>query len=158
MFAETFLIRMPKGSGLEGLGGMYPITVLSEFPHVNILRPLLEVRKAELQEVCRREGVEWIEDPSNQSSDFVRNNIRQILRKNEDLFPGIVRLIHTCQNVREELKQQGEVTCSRASQRSWDSDGGSPHTSPISHFATVSFTLATSPSQFSPILSYTTCF
>ena len=104
---ELFLIRFPKGSGIEGLGGMYPITVWSEFPHMNILRPLLELRKAELQEVCQSEGVEWVEDPSNQSSAYLRNNIRKILRGDADLDSGVTQLVHACQDAREVMKHQG---------------------------------------------------
>ena len=107
MSTEMFLHRFCKGSGVEGLGGMYPISVWSEFPHVNILKPLLELRRAELQEVCRSEGIEHVQDPSNQSSDFVRNNIRKSLRGNESLVPGITQLMHTCENAREVLKHQG---------------------------------------------------
>ena len=100
---ETFLQRFSKGSGVEGLGGMYPISVWSEVPRVNILRPLLELRKAELKEVCQSEGVEWIEHtgPSSQSS------ISKFLDENEDLALGIAQLIHTCQDVRKDLKLQG---------------------------------------------------
>ena len=107
LYVETFLIRMAKGSGLDGLGGMYPVTMLSEFPRVNILRPLLELRKDDLVEVCKREGVEWIEDPSNRSDDFVRNNVRKILRENEDLIPGVTQLVETCQDTRRVFKHQG---------------------------------------------------
>ena len=100
-------MRMSMGSGFAGLGGMYPITVISEFPRVRILRPLLELRKAELMEVCRQEGMEWIEDPSNQSDDFIRNNIRKILQQNEDLIPGVTQLVDTCQDARRVFKHQG---------------------------------------------------
>ena len=86
---------------------MYPSTVWAEFPQVTILRPLLEVRKADLQEVCRNEGVEWIEDPTNLSYDFVRNNIRKILRENEELNLGITGLMKICQEARRHLKREG---------------------------------------------------
>ena len=76
---------------------------------MNILRPLLEVRKADLQEVCRNEGVEWIEDPSNLSSEFVRNNIRKVLQENEELASGITGLMKTCKEARRHLKHQGIV-------------------------------------------------
>ena len=78
---------------------------------MNILRPLLELQKAELQEVCRSEGVEWVEDPSNQSSDYLRNNVRKILHGDSDLVHGVTQLVHTCQNAREVLKHQGMMEC-----------------------------------------------
>ena len=86
---------------------MYPSNVWAEFPQVTILRPLLEVRKADLQEVCRSEGVEWIEDPTNLSYDFSRNNIRRILQENEEVNPGITGLVKICQEARRRLKRQG---------------------------------------------------
>lgn len=101
-------MRMAKGSGVSGLGGMYPSTVWAEFTQVNILRPLLEVRKADLQEVCRDEGVEWIEDPSNLSYDFIRNNIRRTLRENDEFAPRIAGLVKTCQETRRHLKHLGK--------------------------------------------------
>ena len=100
---------MAKRSGVDGLGGMYPHTVWADYPRVNVLRPLLEVRKADLQEVCRSEGVEWIKDPSNQLDDIVRNNVRKILQENEELNPGIIGLMETCQGARKHLKHQGIV-------------------------------------------------
>ena len=103
-FIETFLLRMAKGSGIEGLGGMYPVTAWPGFPRVEILRPLLGLRKTELQEVCRSEGVEWI--AWNQSSDFVRNTVRKILYENEDLVPGIAQLTDTCKETRNILQHQ----------------------------------------------------
>ena len=109
MSTETFLHRFSKGSGVEGLGGMYPISVWSEFPHVNILKPVLELRRAELQEVCQSEGVECVQDASNQSNDLLRNNIRKTLCGNKDLVPGITHLMHTCENARGVLKHQGRM-------------------------------------------------
>lgn len=78
---------------------------------MNILRPLLELRKAELKEVCRSEGVEWVEDPSNQFSDYLRNNVREVLHGDADLVPGIIQLVHTCQDAREVLKHHGMIEC-----------------------------------------------
>jgi tRNA(Ile)-lysidine synthase TilS/MesJ len=102
-------MRLAKGSGVSGLGCMYPSTVWAEFPRVSILRPLLEVRKVDLQEVCRNEGMEWIEDPTNQSYDYIRNNIRRILQENEDLTPGITGLVKICQEARRYLKHEGII-------------------------------------------------
>ena len=98
---------MSKGSGVDGLGGMYPVTVMCEHPRVNILRPLLEVGKEELQEVCRSEEVEWIEDPSNNSSNFIRNNVRKILSEDRDLAQRVSLLVASCQDARSVMKEEG---------------------------------------------------
>ena len=95
---------MTRGYEFYKLGGMYSQKVFADFPRVNILRPLLEVRMAALQEVCQNEGVEWIEDLS---FNLARNNIRMVLRENEELVPGIIGLMKTCEEARRHLKQQG---------------------------------------------------
>ena len=76
---------------------------------MNVVRPLLEVRRADLQEVCQNEGVEWIEDLSNWSYVLVRNNISKIVQENEELIPGITGLMKTCKEARRHLKHQGIV-------------------------------------------------
>ena len=89
------------------MGGWYPSTVRAAFPRVNILRPFLEAQKADLQEVCQNEGVEWIEEPLNQLDDNIYKNIREIILQNEGLVPGITGLMKTCREKRRHLEQQG---------------------------------------------------
>ena len=102
---------MARGDGdTDIMGGWYPSTVRSACPGVNILRPFLEVQKADLQEVCQKEGVEWIEEPSNQlDNNNIYKNIREVMQQNEELVPGITGLLKTCRERRRHLEQQG--TC-----------------------------------------------
>ena len=95
---------MALRSNVDDLGGRSLNTVRAKFPQVNIIRPFLEVRKADIQEVCQNEGVEWIEDQLDGS---VRKHIRGIVQRNEELVPGIAGLIKTCQEARRQLKYQG---------------------------------------------------
>ena len=106
-FVENFLLHLARGDSTNILGGWYLNTVRVPYPQVNILRPFLEVPKADLQEVCRSEGVEWIEDPSNQLDNNVHKNIRQIIRQNQEIVPGIAGLTKTCQETRRHLDHQG---------------------------------------------------
>ena len=92
--------------GVDKLGGKYPSSVWAEFPQVTIFRPLLEVRKSDLQDLCRNEGVKWIKDPS---TNYLLHNIRKVLQENEELVPGIAGLVKTCQETRRHLKHQGIV-------------------------------------------------
>ena len=108
--AETFLLRLSLGSSIDDLGGRFLSTVRTKFPQVNILKPLLEARKADLQEVCQGDGVEWIEDQLDGS---VRKRIHKIVLENEELVPGITRLMKTCQDARRELRYQGIVPRTR---------------------------------------------
>jgi len=74
--AETFLLRLQKGSGVEGLSAMAEIR---ENPSVRLLRPLLGVRKMVLRAALKIEGQEWIEDPSNCDAAFARVRVRQAM-------------------------------------------------------------------------------
>lgn len=72
--AETLLLRLARGSGLDGLAGMSRIV---ERASCRILRPLLEIPPARLLATLEAERQPWIEDPSNQDRAFARVRLRQ---------------------------------------------------------------------------------
>lgn len=74
--AETFLMRLGRKSGLDGLAAMP-----SRFERngVQWLRPLWQQTRAELRAYLRRHGVDWLEDPSNENLDQSRPKARKIL-------------------------------------------------------------------------------
>ncbi len=74
--AETFLMRLGRGSGVEGLSGM---AAVSEMASVRLLRPLLGVRRKRLKQTLKLYGQEWLEDPSNSNREFARTRIRAVL-------------------------------------------------------------------------------
>lgn len=79
--AETFLIRLAKGSGLDGLSGMSPVR---EEGDIALLRPFLGVSKARLVATCRARGIPFVEDPSNANPAYLRPRLRaarEILEK-----------------------------------------------------------------------------
>ncbi len=71
--AETLLMRLARGSGLDGLAGIPSTTYLGR---LRLLRPLLGVPKSRLVATLRQRAVPWIEDPSNQSPVFERTRLR----------------------------------------------------------------------------------
>lgn len=71
--AETFLLRLARGSGVEGLAAMARV---SEGADVRVLRPLLAVPQARLTATLRARGQPWIEDPSNRNLAYARVRIR----------------------------------------------------------------------------------
>lgn len=73
--AETFLHRLAKGSGLQGLCGMRTISRTRQ--DVTLVRPLLKASHSELITYCKIQGLDWIEDPSNQDTKFTRVRFRQ---------------------------------------------------------------------------------
>jgi tRNA(Ile)-lysidine synthase len=75
--AETVLLRLLTGAGPDGLCGMAPV---SGTPGgLTLLRPLLDVPKRRLTEYLEENGIPWIEDPSNASPKYRRNEIRMLL-------------------------------------------------------------------------------
>jgi tRNA(Ile)-lysidine synthase len=76
--AETVLLRMFRGTGIRGLAGIHPRLVLENEGHKfgEVVRPLLEVRRGELQEFLRAHGQDWREDSSNRDLSFLRNRVR----------------------------------------------------------------------------------
>jgi tRNA(Ile)-lysidine synthase len=69
---ETILMRLARGSGIDGLSGV-------RAKNGNIIRPLLGFTKAELTGICAQAGVAAIADPSNENTDFDRVRMRQWL-------------------------------------------------------------------------------
>ncbi|MGH2348202.1 MAG: tRNA lysidine(34) synthetase TilS [bacterium] len=78
--AETVLLWLLRGARADGLAGM-PATR----PHdeLRVIRPLLSVRRDEIVEYLKTEGVRWRSDPTNRSRAPLRNRIRQ------DLLPHL---------------------------------------------------------------------
>jgi tRNA(Ile)-lysidine synthase len=72
--AETLLMRLARGSGAGGLAAPRPVQVGSQ-GRIH-LRPLLELRKAEITQALRAAGVPWREDSTNAGSGYFRNRIR----------------------------------------------------------------------------------
>ncbi len=78
--AETFLLRLARGSGLDGLSGMAPVAPypLPEFSGPWIARPLLGFSHARLVATLSARKQKWIEDPSNANDRFARIQIRKL--------------------------------------------------------------------------------
>jgi tRNA(Ile)-lysidine synthase len=71
--AETLLLNLIRGSGPMGIAG---IGVIRRFGPGWLARPLLDTSRQEMQAYASREGLEWIEDPSNVDRRFDRNFLR----------------------------------------------------------------------------------
>ena len=74
--AETFLMRLQRGSGLSGLCAMREV---SNFDGLKIVRPLLKVNPQVLKDYLKNKSIKWIEDESNRNTKYLRNKIREIL-------------------------------------------------------------------------------
>ncbi len=80
--AETVLMRVIRGTGLRGLGGIYPRILVEredEDGHGEIVRPLLGIRRRELEQYLVDLKQPWREDSSNADSKFTRNRVRRLV-------------------------------------------------------------------------------
>ncbi|MFL6282991.1 MAG: tRNA lysidine(34) synthetase TilS [Pyrinomonadaceae bacterium] len=78
--AETVLLRLLRGSGSEGLGGMRPERELEKGLGVLLRRPLLEwARRGDTEDYCRARRVEFRADEMNEDESFARVRVRRRL-------------------------------------------------------------------------------
>lgn len=85
--AETVLMKLLSGAGPRGVAGMQ---ALSERQQFLLARPFLGIAKTQIIDYANRHGLRWIEDPSNQSPQFRRNRIRQLLPALAAIYPDAV--------------------------------------------------------------------
>lgn len=95
--AETFLMRLARASGAEGLAGLKPVSFVDG---IVFIRPLLDVHGSDLCAFLRSRGIAWREDATNADISIPRNRVRHVvlpfLEKNLD--PKIVE--HICRSAR----------------------------------------------------------
>ena len=75
---ENFFLRMTRGSGLKGLASLGKNT---KFSDINLLRPLINIPKKDLENLTLDIFKKFVKDPSNQNNDFSRVRIRKILKE-----------------------------------------------------------------------------
>lgn len=93
--AETVLMNLIRGSGLDGLAGMRPARPLCvddrPVPGVRLVRPLLGATRDEVLQYLAQHRIPWREDPSNQDRSLVRNRLRhEVLPGLEAINPRVV--------------------------------------------------------------------
>ncbi|MFH5772904.1 tRNA lysidine(34) synthetase TilS [Paracoccus sp. NGMCC 1.201697] len=72
--AETVLMRLARGAGVDGLAGM---SASRRANGTVWLRPMLAVSRAELRDWLTARGIGWVDDPSNENADYDRVRIRK---------------------------------------------------------------------------------
>jgi tRNA(Ile)-lysidine synthase len=111
--AETVLMRVARGAGTRGLAGIYPrLSVASSQFSVSIVRPLLGIRRKDLESYLNAIGQDWREDSSNLDLRHVRNRVRHgiLPQLEKDLNPA----------VREALADTAEIA--RADEEYWEQE------------------------------------
>lgn len=94
--AETFLMGLARGAGLDGLAGMRPVWTEGG---IEWRRPLLIHKRADLQAYLTRHGLDWTEDPSNTDDRFARVKARRALKALKPLGITVERLAGVVQNL-----------------------------------------------------------
>lgn len=67
--AETVVMNFIRGAGINGLSGIPPV-------RGNIIRPLIDTPRSEIEQYCREHGLEFVTDETNLESVYRRNKIR----------------------------------------------------------------------------------
>ncbi len=98
---ETVLMHFLRGSGLSGLSGMQPRSILSTIdPELPLFRPMLDIYRHEIQEYCQARGLPVLEDESNADPTYFRNRLRhelipQLEGYNQGFKAGLTRTAKT---------------------------------------------------------------
>lgn len=74
--AETVLMHIVRGSGTRGLVGMTHQSAFPGVPHLTLIRPLLNVTRAEIEAYCAEHGLSPRQDSTNEDPTYLRNKIR----------------------------------------------------------------------------------
>jgi tRNA(Ile)-lysidine synthase len=83
--AETFLLKLARGAGLTGLGAIYP-------RRDAVIRPLIDVSRAELRGYLEEQGQPWVEDATNADLGNPRNRVRhRVIPELDAAYGGSVR-------------------------------------------------------------------
>lgn len=86
--AETILMNFMRGSSLSGLSGI-------PYKRGNIVRPLLNVQRADIEKYCDRHNLKFVTDSTNLKNDYTRNKIRNILipQLENDFNPNFINTV-----------------------------------------------------------------
>jgi tRNA(Ile)-lysidine synthase len=104
--AETVLYRVLRGSGLAGLAGILPVA------EPGLVRPLLELTRAEIEDWLCRRSITWREDATNQDRSYARNRLRH------DILP----LLAESFNPRLEEALANLATLAKDEERYWEAE------------------------------------
>ena len=101
---ETFLMRLSRGSGVQGLSAMKKITKIDK--KIKLIRPLLNCKKKDLQNISKKFFKKSIKDPSNINKKYLRTKLRflkKALEKSGIHHDQIIKSINNLASTRDTL-------------------------------------------------------
>lgn len=91
--AETVLMNITRGSGMEGLCGIPPV-------RGNVVRPLINCSRADIERYCKDNNISWVLDSSNLSLEYNRNKIRNsVLPVLKQINPSVENAINRLSDI-----------------------------------------------------------
>ena len=99
---ETFFIRLSRGSGLTGLSSMQDLTKIDD--KVKLYRPLLDIEKKYLVKITKIIFKEYIKDPSNKDTNYLRTKIRALKKPLNQSGISYEQIIKSIKNLNSSKK------------------------------------------------------
>lgn len=99
--AETLLLRLMRGSGVDGLSAM---EADREEGGVRLIRPLLSVTRVSLRNWLKSRDIAWVDDPSNDDPRFDRVRVRQVIEALDLAQDRLVQTARAMSSAREVLR------------------------------------------------------
>jgi tRNA(Ile)-lysidine synthase len=111
--AETFLMRLARGSGVDGLAAM---DHWRRAHGINWVRPVLALRRWELRDYLYRRDIRWFDDPTNEDERYDRVKMRKALAMLEPLGISAKSLADTAARLQTARVALRHYACDRARQ------------------------------------------
>ncbi|WP_370447939.1 tRNA lysidine(34) synthetase TilS [Legionella hackeliae] len=111
--AETLLLHLLRGTGIDGLSGM---SSLKKFAEGVLLRPLLHSPRSTLETYANDNHLQWIDDESNENTAFSRNFLRHLVipllaSRWPKIINNLARTSKHCQQAQENLEDLAKIDC-----------------------------------------------
>lgn len=112
--AETVLLHLLRGAGVQGISGMAVSTPLPGYADLTLIRPLLDTRRADIEAYCAKHELRPCQDASNEDQAFLRNRLRHdvlpMLRTiNPNVDRGLIQFADIMRGERDYIEKQLQV-------------------------------------------------
>lgn len=111
--AETLLLQLCRGAGVQGLAAM---TSIRNFSHGQLIRPFLEHSREILEIYANENNLHWVEDESNNDSGYTRNFLRhEVFPLLQTRWPNVLKNFSQtsahCQEANTHLEDLAKIDC-----------------------------------------------